>query len=512
MKKTNLLFTLGIVAASVAACDQISIPSNSNSTKPSASISESTSNVPSTSTSESTSNKPSTSTSESTSNKPSTSTSTSTSGTITPDTKENLKVALEKAKVSVGFNGSITSIYVEDGDNSSEGDLDITITDNFMQWKKNYSEFNGDELKYDYIFVKDKDGKMSYNKLNLMNEIQSYQFINPRTDTTMDYDSYCLNPFKDITVDDFSYIEERYYLSEDKVSAFNGLISLSSTQRFSYYDFEVASVSLGLGNKRFTDIIITTQPRSDNYLEPADFFLDCTFSVVCAGELDLPTIKTVKHRDEHDILKAALKDLKESTIDKKNYTITAVDSCADLPEDVSYDNYATEDGFYSDFKAVYDSYKIGYKYNEEDGKFHKYTHYVSGPNASIGDGIFDSTGENPEDYLSREELEPNFLGFAPEFFLYNEKNKQFYTTNSSVVDEIHRLISPFYDRYEPYYIASKVFFNLDESNKIISWGWTGRDMYATYEDTITYTIKNVGTTVLPTAKKNTTSDSSGEDK
>ena len=512
MKKTNLLFTLGIVAASVAACDQISIPSNSNSTKPSASISESTSNVPSTSTSESTSNVPSTSTSESTSNKPSASTSTSTSGTITPDTKENLKVALEKAKVSVGFNGSITSIYVEDGDNSSEGDLDITITDNFMQWKKNYSEFNGDELKYDYIFVKDKDGKMSYNKLNLMNEIQSYQFINPRTDTTMDYDSYCLNPFKNITADDFSYIEERYYLSEDKVSAFNGLISLSSTQRFSYYDFEVASVSLGLGNKRFTDIIITTQPRSDNYLEPSDFFLDCTFSVVCAGELDLPTIKTAKHRDEHDILKAALKDLKESTIDKKNYTITAVDSCADLPEDVPYDNYATEDGFYSDFKAAYDSYRIGYKYNEEDGKFHKYTHYVSGPNASIGDGIFDSTGENPEDYLSREELEPNFLGFAPEFFLYNEKNKQFYTTNSSVVDEIHRLISPFYDRYEPYYNASKVFFNLDESNKIISWGWTGRDMYATYEDTMTYTIKNVGTTVLPTAKKNTTSDSSGEDK
>ena len=492
MKKTNLLFTLGIVAASVAACDQISIPSNS--TKPSASISESTSNVPSTSTSESTS------------------TSTSTSGTITPDTKENLKAALEKAKVSVSFNGSITSIYVEDGDNSSEGDLDITITDNFMQWKKNYSEFNGDELNYDYIFVKDKDGKMSYNKLNLMNEVQSYQFINPRTDTTMDYDSYCLNPFKDITVDDFSYIEERYYLSEDKVSAFNGLISLSSTQRFSYYDFEVASVSLGLGNKKFTDIIITTKPRSDNYLEPSDFFLDCTFSVVCPGELDLPTIKTIKHRDEHDILKAALKDLKESTIDKKNYTITAVDSCSDLPEDVPYDNYATEDGFYSDFKAAYDSYKIGYKYNEEDGKFHKYTHYVSGPNASIGDGIFDSTGDKPEDCLSREELDPDFLGFAPEFFLYNEKNKQFYTTNSSVVNEIHRLISPFYDRYEPYYNASKVFFNLDESNKIISWGWTGRDMYATYEDTLTYTIKNVGTTVLPTAKKNTTSDSSSEDK
>lgn len=482
MKKTNLLFTLGIVAASVVACDQNSIPSNSHSTEPSTNISGSTS------------------------------TNSSTSGTISPEAKENLKTALEKAKVSVSFNGSITSIYVEDGDNSSEGDLDITITDSFMQWKKNYTEFNGDELNYDYIFVKDNAGKMSYSKLNLMNEVQSYQFINPRTDTTMDYDSYCLNPFKNITADDFSYIEERYYLSEDKVSAFNGLISLSSTQRFSYYDFEVASVSLGLGNKKFSDIIITTKPRLDNYLEPSDFFLDCTFSVVCPGELELPTIKTVKHRDEHDILKAALKDLKESSIDQKNYTITAVDSCSDLPEDVAYDNYATVDGFYSDFKAANDSYKIGYKYNKEDGKFHKYTHYVSGANASIGDGIFDSTGDGPEDCLSRDKLEPNFSGFASEFFLYNEKNKQFYTTNSSVVDEIHRLISPFYDRYEPYYNASKVFFNLDESNKIVSWGWTGRDMYATYEDTITYTIKNVGTTVLPINQKNTTSDSNSEGK
>ena len=99
MKKTNLLFTLGIVAASVVACDQNSIPSNSHSTEPSTNISGSTS------------------------------TNSSTSGTISPEAKENLKTALEKAKVSVSFNGSITSIYVEDGDNSSEGDLDITITD-----------------------------------------------------------------------------------------------------------------------------------------------------------------------------------------------------------------------------------------------------------------------------------------------------------------------------------------------------------------------------------------------
>lgn len=190
MKKINILFMLGILASTLVACDQ-----NNNHQ-------------------------------------------------LTPEDKANLNAALEKAKVSVNFNGSITSIYVEDGDNSSEGDLDITITDSFMQWKKTYQEFNGDELNYDYTFVKDDNGKISYNKLNLMNKVQSYQFINPRTDETMDYDTYCVNPFKTITIDDFSYIEERFYLSESKVNLFNGLISLSSTQRFSYFDFEIASVSL----------------------------------------------------------------------------------------------------------------------------------------------------------------------------------------------------------------------------------------------------------------------------
>lgn len=458
MKKINLLFMLGILASTLVACDQ-----NNNHQ-------------------------------------------------LTPEDKANLNAALEKAKVSVNFNGSITSIYVEDGDNSSEGDLDITITDSFMQWKKTYQEFNGDELNYDYTFVKDDNGKISYSKLNLMNKVQSYQFINPRTDEAMDYDTYCFNPFKTITIDDFSYIEERFYLSESKVNLFNGLISLSSTQRFSYFDFEIASVSLGLGNKKITDIIITTKPRLDNYLTPADFFLDCTFNVVCPGELTLPEVKTKEHRDEHDILKNALKKLQESVIDKKNYTITAVDQSEEF-EDTTYDNYATEDGFYSDFKAALDNYKVGYKLDATDGNFHKFKHYVSGTEASINDGIFDYTGDNPEYVLDRSALDPNFVNFASEFFVYNQTKKQFYTTNSDVVDEIHRLISPFYDRYEPYYIASNVFFNLDENEEnIISWGWTGRDMYATYVDTIIYKVKDksVGNTELPINKKSDKTDSSSE--
>lgn len=105
------------------------------------------------------------------------------------------------------------------------------------------------------------------------------------------------------------------------------------------------------------------------------------------------------------------------------------------------------------------------------------------------------------------------MNFASEFFVYNQTKKQFYTTNSDVVDEIHRLISPFYDRYEPYYIASNVFFNLDENEEnIISWGWTGRDMYATYVDTIIYKVKDksVGNTELPINKKSDKTDSSSE--
>ncbi len=44
--------------------------------------------------------------------------------------------------------------------------------------------------------------------------------------------------------------------------------------------------------------------------------------------------------------------------------------------------------------------------------------------------------------------------------------------------------------------SNKIFFNL-EDNKIVSWGAVVSDISSGYVDTITYTLKDVGTTKLP---------------
>lgn len=410
----------------------------------------------------------------------------STSEDLVPSIAE----ALNKAQVSVNFNGNITAIYVDDGETYNEGELDFSITDSFMEWKKSYQDNSGDTVNFDYSFVKDNDNKMSYKKLNLKNEIQTYQFTNPKTDEVMEYDTYCTNPFKKISASDFEMIEDRLYLSEEKVNLFKGLIDLSSVTRYSFFDFEISTVSFGFNTNKFTDVIITTSPRSDFFITPSDFFYDCSFNLVFPGELTLTELKTKPHREEHDILSNALKELNTS-ISGKNYTIHAVDEESGGEFGSIYDNYATDKGFYSDFKAELDEYKIGYAL-KEDGKYYRYRHYVSGVNN--GKTVF-YTAETSYRYCkTREELEPDFSAFASEFFI--KSNNSFTTTNSDVVTEIYNKIAPFNDSQYSFFIASKVFFNL-ENNKIVSWGAVVRDFSSGYEDTITYTLKDVNTTKLP---------------
>lgn len=67
-----------------------------------------------------------------------------------------------------------------------------------------------------------------------------------------------------------------------------------------------------------------------------------------------------------------------------------------------------------------------------------------------------------------------------------------------VVDEIKALITPFYDKQDVFLNATKVFFNLDSSNEVSSWGIVVYDFASGYTDTITYTFKDIGTTTLPT--------------
>lgn len=411
------------------------------------------------------------------------------SSTVIQDPTENIEKALIKARETVNFNGNITAIYVDDGDTYNEGELDFSITDSFMEWKKTFKDASNNTVNYDYSFFKDNDNKMAYKKLNLRNEVQTYQFLNPKTDKVMDYDTYCANPFKSIDALDFELIEERLYLDESKLSLFKGLVDLSSVTNYILFDFEISSVSFGFNGDKFTDVIITTSPREDYFINPADFFYDCSFNLIFPGELTMTEIKTKTHREEHTILDNALKEFNKA-FEGKNYTIHAEDVESGGEFGASYDNYATDKGFFSDFKVEMENYKYGYAL-KDDGKYYRYSYCVSGDKK--GTYRF-YTAETSYRYCKeREDLEPDFTSFASEFFI--KSNNSFITTNSDVSTEIFKKIAPFNDSQYTFE-ANKIFFNL-EDNKIVSWGAVVSDISSGYVDTITYTIKDVGTTKLP---------------
>ena len=405
----------------------------------------------------------------------------------------DLEAALSKAKESVYLEGQLTSIYVDDGDSYDEGNLELTITDDFVEWKKDYSDNNGQEITYDYSFSKGKRGQMVYDRLNILNEVETVDYINPAKETSFDYNKYCKNPFDNLFASDLSLIEGRYYLSDEKVNDFANLLSLMTTTEFKMYEVTLSSVSFSYQNGKFKDVILTTSPQSDELLTPADFFFDCTFKLLFPGSnVEKKTIATKEHRPEHDTLKTALGKLQE-VIATENYTIHAVDQEDGGELGAEYDNYATSEGFYSDFKPVLYNYKFGYT-KQEDGKYHRYIHYVAGdkkgtvtylPNASYG---------IVED---RKELEPQFNSFATEFFVKNNKTNTYSTTLASVLDEIKGMVTPFYDKQDWELNATKIFFNLDSKDEISSWGINVYSWASGYSDTITYTLKDVGTTTLP---------------
>lgn len=405
----------------------------------------------------------------------------------------DLNAALSKAKEAIHLEGDLTSIYVDDGDSYEEGDIDVTITDDFFEWNKTFKDSSSNEVNFDYTFTKNASGNVCYDRLNIMNEVVNIEYENPSIDGGMKYNSYCFNPFNNLFADDLTLIEGRYYVSEERINDFAPFLSFMSTTEYKMYTVQMSSVSLSYQNGKFKDLILTSSPQSDGLLNPADFFFDATFDLLFPGkDVAKDEVKAKEHKKEHDTLQGALNKLQE-TIKAENYTITADDEESGGDYSTSYDNYATSEGFYSDFKPLIYNYKFGYK-KQSDGKYRRFIDYVSGDNKGTQKYDTNSSKATQE----RKDLEPQFTSFAPEFFVFNSKTNVFSTTTSMVVDEIKALITPFYDKQDVFLNATKVFFNLDSSNEVSSWGIVVYDFASGYTDTITYTFKDIGTTTLPT--------------
>lgn len=408
-----------------------------------------------------------------------------------------LKSALAKAKVSVNLSGNLNSVYIDDAQNDDEGSVDFTITDSFFQYRKTFKEISGADLTFSYDLFKGSDSKANYQLLSLKNEVISKPLEVGSKKLTFDYDSYCKNPFSNLSTKDFVQVEERYELKEEKLDEFAGLISIASMTRYSYFDFNIAKVSLAVSNEKITDINVTTKTRLDT-MEPANEFLfDCTFAVYCPGEVSLTPLVTKSHRPEHDDLKSALDKLQEK-VATKNYTINVAFEDSEGEAGQSYKTYATEEGLFCSFKQAAYPYQYGYN-KRSDGLMNRYRYYYMKPNNDTkhkkGDFVYEENSKYLDHaVIARSEIEPDFSAFAPEFFL--KKGEQFVCTNGDVLDELKFYISTFSEKYEDFYDVSKVFFTLKDG-EISQWGFTGYDYLANYTDEYFFTISNVGSTVLP---------------
>lgn len=414
----------------------------------------------------------------------------------------HIRRALSKAKGNVNFSGDVTSIYIDDAESFDEGEMDFTIAEKAFEWTKTYQDINGIERTFSYCFEANDAGNLAYQKLTLQNEVELHEYDGLGAKKALKYSDYCLNPFKNIEPKDLTLVEGRYFIDEKKVSSFNGLMSLNTTTNYNFYDVETSSVSLALNGDEFKDIVITTKPRKDVSFDPADFVLDANFTLYYPSEVTIENLTKKEHKAEHDVLKVAFEKLQEK-IQTQNYTISTRDVTDDGDIDLTYNTFATKDAFYCDFRPQIESYCLGYNKGGDD-KFHWFRYYIfdnKKPNGEVinkkGDVVYFDPVNNPKNAIhEREDLEPDLLSFAPEFFSKTAKGN-FLCSNPDVVEEIHRLITPFYDKQDEYYVADKIFFNMNAESEIESWGFHGYSEIEGSSDTFTYTIKDVGTTALP---------------
>lgn len=425
---------------------------------------------------------------------------------------DEVKKALENMEGAVNFTGTLTSLDIDEGTSEDEGDVDVTITDTFFEWSKNYSDALGNPFSYRYTLKEDSEGYMSYDKLTIMNQVVNSRFINPGSDKEMLYDDYCYNPLQLLKADDFEIIDGRYFLKSGFASVFNGLMSMCSTSMYHYYECEVSTASFVIENGTFKSVTFVTKPQSNGYYSPSDFCYDATLDILFPGNIEETPVTAKAHRSEHDVLKTALDKMQEK-ISGGNYTVHVDDKEDGGSFAAEYDVYVTEDNYLTSFRQKIYPCVDGFD-KQEDGSFRKYYLYLYDENNTKGEKVHSRgdkvyCSEKSQYYsINKSDIDVAFNGFAPEFFI--KSGSSFVTSNSFVVEQITRMVAPFTEKLDEYMTPNKLSFNLDSSNEITSWSFKMFDYYSGYGDTITYTLKDVGTTVIPTAEELYKAEQEGE--
>ena len=195
-------------------------------------------------------------------------------------------------------------------------------------------------------FIRGEDGHVYFEELSVENTVQQIAAVES-SGKVVNYDYYFCNPFDYILASDFSLVEgNTYTLAKDKAS-------FLSTKLFNAFDIcfdeVITSVTCTFENNelKYMELVpeeimdYTTVGASNKY-----YILESkvTLNFSKAGETKLNLVKPRAHKDEHDKLTAAFKNIQDNYTLTINYTIEQ--DGEELPANVRKYYFTKEGIFY----------------------------------------------------------------------------------------------------------------------------------------------------------------------
>ena len=332
----------------------------------------------------------------------------------------------QKAKFLDGYDGAYTgeeaehnftySYYMENGEVTG-------LSREFLGVEEDGNTYN----VMNDTFIRGEDGHVYFEELSVQNEVQQIAAVES-SGKVVNYDYYFCNPFDYILAKDFTHVEgNTYSLSRDKAS-------FLSTKLFNAFDIcfdeVITSVTCTFENDelKYMELVpeeimdYTTVGASNKY-----YILESkvTLNFSKAGETKLNLVQPRAHKDEHDKLTAAFKNIQDNYTLTINYTIEQ--DGEELPANVRKYYFTKEGIFYktdcTDMENPVANSDVALKVGE-NGKLTAYGYNEATNKWTAQAGI--SNGHSAFNSFTRKDIEPVINTVAGEIFDYSPNQDKYY--------------------------------------------------------------------------------------
>ena len=408
----------------------------------------------------------------------------------------------QKAKFLDGYDGAYTgeeaehkftySYQMEDGEVTG-------LSREFLGVEEDGNTYN----VLNDTFVRGDDGHVYFKELTVHNTVENIAAVES-SGKEVNYDYFFCNPFDYILASDFTLVEgNTYTLARDKAS-------FLSTKLFNAFDIcfdeVITHVTCTFENDelKYMELIpeeimdYTTVGASNKY-----YILESkvTLNFSNAGSTKLNLVQPRAHKDEHDKLTAAFKNIKDNYTLTINYTAT--DDGEDLPTNVRK-YYFTKDGIFyktdcTDMENPVANSDVALKVGE-NGKLTAYGYNEATnkwtPQAAI------SNGHSAFNSFTRKDIEPVINTVAGEVFDYSANQDKYY-----VCEELETFIGveafiPALETIGDDYLngfGTGAIVELNEAGNLdtVNIGYSIDNGFLARDVNFELVFENIGTTTLP---------------